>query len=195
MLIFGHLGIGSKIVSPWASQLPRRWLLLGTLLPDLIDKSVYYGMSLATGLKGAELGLISGTRTFGHTAGLMMAMSLVAWSRRSQMVAALALGAATHLALDGVFDALRGRDVAETLYPALWWPLASLQFPVLDTRGISEHLWSSMHPTIVGGEIAGALLLFWDFWKSSHRPEILKFVRARRELRPRSARKPRAPIT
>lgn len=183
MFIFGHLGLGSKLVSPWAARLPRRWLLLGTLLPDLIDKPIYYGLSWLEGTRGAELGLISGTRTFGHTVALLLVIAIGAYFRRSPATAALALGMATHLALDGVFDSLRGIEVATSLLPAMLWPFLGRGFPVAQAEGLGQHLSSLREPVLLGGELAGALLLGWDYWKSSHRSELAAFLRERRELR------------
>ncbi len=183
MFVFGHLGLGSKLVSPWAARLPRRWLLLGTLLPDLIDKSLYYGRSWLEGARGAELGLISGTRTFGHTAALLLTIGIFAYFRRSPAAGALALGMATHLALDGVFDSLRGIVVASSLLPALLWPFTGAGFPVAQAEGLGDHLRSLRDPILLGGEGVGALLLGWDYWKSNHRAELAAFLRAKRELR------------
>jgi hypothetical protein len=39
MLPLAHLGIGSLLGRAWPFNLPFRWLLLGTLLPDLMDKA------------------------------------------------------------------------------------------------------------------------------------------------------------
>src|ERR1700733_5728748 len=100
MIFFGHLGIGLKTAQPFRRDLPLKPLLLGTLLPDLIDKTLYYGLSFATGRRGAELRLISGTRTFGHTILFTLALGAIAARRRSKTLAALALGSATHLFLD-----------------------------------------------------------------------------------------------
>ena len=54
MFIFGHLGIGSKMVYPWRKQITRGALLVGTVLPDLIDKPLYYGEALFIGLPVRE---------------------------------------------------------------------------------------------------------------------------------------------
>ena len=65
MFVFGHLGIGYKLASPWSRRLSKRLILLGTVLPDLIDKPVYYGLSWWTGKSGAALGLIDRARQVG----------------------------------------------------------------------------------------------------------------------------------
>ena len=51
MFFFGHLGAGSRLASPFSKGLPRGLLLLGTLLPDLIDKPLFYGLLFLRGLE------------------------------------------------------------------------------------------------------------------------------------------------
>ena len=97
MFVFGHVGIGSWLARPLARPGELRWLVLGTLLPDLLDKPLYYGLVLATSRRAADLGLISGTRTFGHT---LLAALLVLLAVRGRRGAMVALGMATHLLLD-----------------------------------------------------------------------------------------------
>ncbi|MBI5201898.1 MAG: metal-dependent hydrolase, partial [Elusimicrobia bacterium] len=41
MIFFGHLGLGDALAAPVRRGLPRRWVLLGTVLPDLLDKPLY----------------------------------------------------------------------------------------------------------------------------------------------------------
>ena len=139
MFFFGHMGIGSKLVAPWSKGLPRRWVLLGTLLPDLIDKPLYYGMALFTGRHGADLGLVSGTRTFGHTALFLLILSLIAILRSSKPLAALAVGVMTHLLLDNwVEHYFMGKVGADHL--ALFFPFLGFHFPVMPYGTFSEHL-------------------------------------------------------
>jgi hypothetical protein len=166
MFIFGHLGIGSKIVRPLGRALPQRWLLLGTVLPDLVDKPIYYGLSWTTHLHGAELGLISGTRTFGHTALFTLAIALAAYFRSSRVWAALALGAASHLLLDGVTDQFSPslRDIAGPA-SALLWPFTHQDFPIIPHPSLGHHLSVVSRPFILWAELGGALLLAWDLWR------------------------------
>src|SRR5262245_35432229 len=103
MFVLGHLGIGSWIAARRVRAGQRGWLLFGTRLPDLIDKPLYYALSLATGRHGRELGLISGTRTFGHTL-LLVAVLWILLPRRAGTP--LALGMLTHLGLDELGDLL-----------------------------------------------------------------------------------------
>jgi hypothetical protein len=170
MFVFGHLGIGSKLVSPVASGLPRRAILLGTLLPDLIDKPLYYGLSLATGRSGAELGLISGSRTFGHTALFLLALSFGALASRSRWLAALSLGVASHLLLDNVGEVFIHPPGGNLV--TLLWPFLGTAFPPYKFQSLGDHLSMFFHPFILGAEVVGLAILLWDEWKLRHRGEL-----------------------
>ncbi len=174
MFIFGHLGIGEAMVKPVGRTLPRRWLLLGTILPDLIDKPLYYGLRFATGLHGAELGLISGTRTFGHTGLFLLILAGIAWAKRSRVFAALALGVATHLLLDGLADIwIPYEPGTRTLVNALFFPFMGFAFPVIPYHYVGEHLRSIMRPMTWMCEILGLLMFSWENWKRRHSSEII----------------------
>lgn len=153
MFILGHLGIGRQLARPFARGLPVGWLLVGTLLPDLIDKPLYYT------LRALEISstLITGSRTFGHTGLLLIALATIAWITRSRAVAALAIGASTHLLLDNVLDRLIAADPQAVW--ALLWPAFDGRFPGPPATGLAAHLAHSFHPLVVGGELLGALFL------------------------------------
>ncbi len=78
MFVLGHLGIGKRLAAhPYRrfSRVDKRAFFVGALLPDLIDKPLYYGWSWLTGKHGAEAGLISGTHLFGHTGLFLLALA------------------------------------------------------------------------------------------------------------------------
>jgi membrane-bound metal-dependent hydrolase YbcI (DUF457 family) len=168
MFIFGHLGVGSKMVYPWRAQLPRAALLLGTVLPDLIDKPLYYGLVALVGREAAGQSLISGSRTFGHTLLLLLLVVLFAFLRKSWALAALAAGMATHHLIDLVGDPVQlsmgwvqpgpGPDG----FHALLWPLLGRGFPT-STTTIVGHGMKIINPWVVGGEIVGVCILLWDY--------------------------------
>ncbi len=97
MFLFGHLGIGERLGRLFTKPGTRAALLLGCLLPDLVDKPLYYGLVFATGKHAAELGLISGSRTVGHT--LLFAL-LCGALVRGPRGRALFAGMVSHLLLD-----------------------------------------------------------------------------------------------
>ena len=191
MFVFGHLGIGSKLVSPWSSGLPRRAILVGTILPDLIDKPLYLILTLATGKRGAELGLISGTRTLGHTAILLLLLAASAIIRRSKVLAALALGMATHLFLDNLSDHFLPVGHEPSALIAMTWPISSWSFQAMTPTAAG--FIAGFTPVIVGGEVVGLALLAWDQWKLAHEGEILEATQVRRRFfkRVKKARKTR----
>jgi hypothetical protein len=162
LFVLGHLGIGSFLAARRVRAEQLAWLLFGTLLPDLIDKPLYYFFLLLTGRRGAEVGLISGTRTFGHTA-LLLALLWLVLPRR--IGTPLFLGMATHLFLDelgdvvgALFPALVTRPQPPTI-SALLFPLLGPHFPVSPFRSALEHVRSLKNAWIVAGEIVGAALL------------------------------------
>lgn len=173
MFVLGHLGVGATLVQPWSAGLRRRWIFLGTLAPDLIDKPLYYGLSFSTGRSGADLGLVSGTRTFGHTAIVLLVIAgLAAW-RRSRVLAAVTLGAATHLFLDNLGDLFAEPKLpGERTVDVLLFPLLGARFPDLPFTGPGGHLLLLLQPYTIGGEIVGALLLGWMAWKHAHRRAV-----------------------
>src|SRR5689334_11888507 len=65
MFPLAHLGIGSSLARPFASKLQFRWILLGTLLPDLIDKPFYFALGLLEHYQTG--GWVPGKRGVAHT--------------------------------------------------------------------------------------------------------------------------------
>lgn len=167
MFPLGHLGIGWKIASPILKRksLPLFFFFLGTLFPDLLDKSLYYGLSFLTGKEGLELGLISGTRTFGHTIILCLAMSWIAWVKESPKIWALVLGVLTHLFLDHLGDQIQiwfdpNFQNEGMRFQALFWPLLGFQFPHTPFEGLKEHLGSGwFRPVLLFSEFLGLFFL------------------------------------
>ena len=158
MIFFGHLGIGDALAAPVRRGLPRGWVLLGTVLPDLIDKPLYYGLTLATGLRGAQLGIVQGTRSFGHTWALAGLVWAVGRARGSDKARALALGMATHPILDFAADYLMWGWKDACRGSAALWPLTGWRFPVSDLD-FTAHLGAELQPVLIGAEAVGLLLL------------------------------------
>lgn len=166
MFVFGHLGIGHKLASPWVGKsrraaLSHRWVLFGTLFPDLLDKAIYYIYSWSTHRRGAELGLISGTRTFGHTAVFLLGLSIIAFLKRSKLLVALSVGIATHLVLDNWADYIHNYSTIE----ALLFPFLGFRFPIIPFENVGDHLHSFLSPFFFATEGAGIFLLCWDYWR------------------------------
>lgn len=173
MFIFGHLGIGKKLAFPWRKSLDAKFLLLGCVLPDLIDKPLYHGLAFFFGHDAMRQSLISGTRTFGHTALLLLIVVAIAYFRRSRVFAAIGLGMATHLLIDNVGDRIQlflgliNGSSPNGLH-ALFWPLLGWQFPIYPAAFPSSisHLSTLRDPWIIFGELAGLSILIWDWYRS-----------------------------
>jgi hypothetical protein len=166
VFVFGHAGIGTAIASPRVPVDARslRCLFLGTLLPDFVDKPLYYALSFATGRTSADLGLISSTRTFGHT--LLFCLLLYVFLPRRDGVP-LAAGMITHLFLDemgDVFTLIVPRPGPPRPGPgtvaAILFPFLGPHFPILPFSSATEHVRALVDPYTLGGEVIGAVLIY-----------------------------------
>ncbi len=157
MLLFGHMGIGSRIVRPFSKDLPLFWIYLGTTLPDLIDKPLYYLFSRYTGLYGADLGLISGTRTFGHSGILLLLVTLVVFTGSTRFTA-LSLGMFTHVFLDVMGDSWELFDASATTQ-AMLFPLLGFKFYATPFQNMYEHWESKFTFTLISAEVIGLVLI------------------------------------
>ena len=164
MFIFGHLGIGKALARPWSRGFPAFAVLGGTLLPDLIDKPLYYAISAWTGLHGADIGLISGTRTIAHTGFFLALLMLIAWLGKKKWIAALALGVSTHLLLDCLGDRWLNPHQLSSALQALVFPYFGGQFGAAPFVDLGEHAQSMNQPYFWITELLGVALLFRERW-------------------------------
>jgi len=156
----GHLGIGKKIATRTYrtfSSAEKRAFFLGALLPDLIDKPLFY---IPFWLPHRRGDFLSGTHLFAHTALFLLVLVIVARLTQSRPVRALAIGVATHLLLDCVGLSLD--------HGTLLWPLFGWRFPVYPFRNFGHHLSMILNPVTLAGELLGAAILLWD-WRRSRR--------------------------
>ena len=161
MLFLGHLGIGYKLSAPFNKGLNLWWLFLGMLLPDLIDKPLYYAVLLLSGR--GHTGIISCTHVFGHTGLLLLFLVALAFVFRSKPLAAVVLGMVTHLLIDNLYEHFFYPG-ASSSFLALVFPLKGWRFADMPFESPRGHLASAaFNPYVVAGEIAGAFLLLWDF--------------------------------
>ena len=161
MFALGHLGIGKKLAAqPFRDFSPadRRAFFVGALLPDLIDKPLYYIPAWVTGKHGAAAGILSGTHLFAHTGLFLLMLTIAAVVTRSRPLRALAIGVATHFVLDFVGLSMNLRT--------LLWPLLGWRFPTYPFRSLGQHLGTLFSPITFIGEALGAAILWWDYRKS-----------------------------
>jgi hypothetical protein len=159
MFIFGHIGIGLKLAQPWSRGLSLRTLAIGTLLPDLIDKPLFYG----TRALGIQPEWLVGTRTLGHTGIFLLLLLGTSWIRRSRTGAALSLGMATHFVLDALSDRLHHSADLSALQ-ALLFPFRGFFFSPIPYSVATEHAHSLLNPVTLTAEAIGLFALGWELW-------------------------------
>ena len=128
-------------------------LALGMLLPDIIDKPLYYAR---------VSDVISCTRTFGHSGLLWMALLLFGWAMGRRWPIALALGMITHIILDFTLDFLSGNDPRVT-WLALTWPLHGAQFGTVYIGSLAEHTTRLINVWMIVAELVGLGLVIRDY--------------------------------
>ena len=161
MFVLGHLGLGKAIaVLPYRrfSAVERRAFFMGALLPDLIDKPLFYLPLWLTGGRGVAAKVLSGTHLYAHTGLFLLALVIAARITRSSPLHALAIGVATHFVLDCV-----GLSMG---LGTLLWPFLGWHFPAYPFRSLGQHLGTILHPVTLAGELLGAAVLGWDYWKA-----------------------------
>jgi inner membrane protein len=166
MLLFGHLGItlgaadivadAVKRKSTWFAALSRyldiRWLAVGSLLPDIIDKPVGQLIFKDTFNNG---------RIFSHTLFFLIVITAVGFylfkKYRQTWMIAFAAGTLAHLMLDEMWQ------MPQTLF----WPLLGFSFPSVDLEGWASNIWKLLFsdPHYYVPEIVGlAVLLVFGIW-------------------------------
>ncbi|MGQ0797580.1 MAG: metal-dependent hydrolase [Methanobacteriota archaeon] len=140
MYLLGHLGIGLGIAwfASTKAKMPidYRLILLGAILPDLIDKPLGYALGLES-------------RLWAHTLvflGMILGFGAIP---RVRVLLALGIGVATHILLDRMWN---------NPY-VLLWPALGSAFPPdgVNLWNIVSVLWQD--PVVLGGELVGASIL------------------------------------
>jgi len=152
MFILGHVGIGRTVTRPWSWRLPVVPFIAGALLPDVIDKPLYYSHVFAS---------ITCTRTVAHTGLFAAAVCAIALIRRSPAATAVALGLASHLLLDCSMDVMSTEPKSAII--ALGWPLAHRTFASFGFRSPVEHLRHLWNIPVLVTELMGVALIAWEF--------------------------------
>lgn len=166
----GHLGIGAAIVRPVTKKLSLKWVLIGTLLPDLIDKPIYAFFRFSTGRCGADIGLISSTRTFAHTGLFCLALFVTSFLVRSSKSRALGWGVVSHLMLDQVVDSFGWYGHSPTGPSALTWPFLNTSFYAANC-GEELPIWHRyLLPGVWSTELIGLLVLVYLAYASMREP-------------------------
>jgi len=164
MFPLGHVGIGTQIVPPRIrEQLRWRWLVLGCVLPDVVDKPLYLGAMLLRRAGEDHLDLLRGSRLFGHTLFFLALLVVAAAFLRSAPLRAVSWGVATHLVLDLVPDFAAGFFFQFRTW--LFWPLFGWGFPPA-YGGRLVHGIDREYATYIAGDLLGAALLVRQYVRS-----------------------------
>ena len=150
-------------------RLDLRILLVGSLLPDIIDKPLGHILFRE---------YLSSGRTFTHTLLFTILIALgglfLRYRTGKTWLLALAIGTFAHPILDEMW-----------LQPwriTLLWPLYNLEFPKAELTGWAGNLWDALlhEPAVYIPEIIGAaviILLLWTLLRNGRLPGFLKHGR------------------
>lgn len=163
MLILGHTGIGAQLVSFFSkrdSKIPLLWVCVGSLFPDILDKSLFYFTT----------GWVSSAREWGHTLLFSLILVTTSFLYRNPILRAFALGCLTHVVLDVASDMAwcisQGIPLSEKFAPGseqsirLLWPLMGTEFPPHPFHDFSEHATTLTRWHLLVSEGLGAFFLF-----------------------------------
>jgi hypothetical protein len=157
LFVLGHVGIGPRLLFGLQRRLPARWLIAGCLLPDLIDKPLFYALLWT---RGTPHPLITGSRSIGHSGLFLIVLALAALISRRAEAWALAAGVVTHLLLDVGGELLTGARSDSSIWIAILFPALGWRFPVAHFDTLLEHLRLSAESLyVLAGEIVGGALL------------------------------------
>lgn len=163
MFPFAHFGIGTAVTRAVSNKLPFRWILLGTMLPDFIDKPVFFILGSIKYFQ--RLGWEPGKRGFAHTLIFFLILIGIARFRRSPAWYALAMGVLTHQILDIVSKSFGGDFSPFGGFQVFLWPFLGWAFPTLSY---------GMHGMMIWGlEAVGIGLLVGQFAVKRFRPKAV----------------------
>lgn len=153
----GHMGLtvalGRMVLHQKSKVLDYRVLLLGSMLPDFIDKPIGLALTIE-GRNVAHTLLFAVTLTLGLTLLLLSRRLGPAGSQRLTLLWPLSLGVWTHLLLDRMWE----------MPHTVLWPFLGWGFPhaTLDLQAL---LLSLYDPYVLSGELLGLSTLLLIFWR------------------------------
>jgi inner membrane protein len=156
-------GIASRFAS-LVNRIDMRLLIIGSLLPDIIDKPVGVFLFRDT---------FSNGRIFSHTLLFFILITLgglyLYWKRNTLWLLVLSFGTFVHLILDQMW-----------LEPRTFlWPLYGFSFPRMD---ITNWTWDILYelltyPPVWIPELAGAVIVGYFIWLLARRGNLYAFIR------------------
>jgi inner membrane protein len=166
MIFFGHIGITLLLVfllfGFLKEKIDYRFLVVGSILPDLIDKPIGHYLFYSTFMNG---------RIFAHTVLFVLLLTIVAFGfeRRYRFtgVSVLAIGALAHIVEDQMW-----RAPSTALWPLMGW-----QFPKLDLQNYTGYIFDELlhDPGAYVPEIIGIVIIAWFIYRFElYSPEKIK---------------------
>ena len=161
MLLFGHMGIGYKLSQLIKTKIKPslKGILIGSLLPDIIDKPLYFILVCVTGRQGEELGFINGTRTFAHTGLFFMILFILTFYKRNIFFICIVIGQFTHLLLDCLSTYILWPDKFINFFIVFFWPLLGIRFPPTELKNFHDAEMYYLNPFLIGFEVIGIVCL------------------------------------
>jgi len=141
-----------------------RFLVIGSMLPDIIDKPIGLYIFRET---------FSNGRIFSHTLLFLVLVTVVGlmlkrYSGKTWGLA-LSIGTILHLILDQMWQ------TPETLF----WPIFGVAFEKIETTDWVGNIFYALltKPSVYVPEIIGLIVLGWFGWELLHRGDIIRFVK------------------
>lgn len=146
------------------NRIDIRFLLIGSLLPDIIDKLIGQVLFRETFGNG---------RIFSHTLLFIILVTVIGllfyrYNRKTWLLV-LSFGTFIHLILDEMWRAPR----------TLLWPILGLSFESIDITGWAANIWHALftEPAVYVPELIGVLILIWFTWMLIYTRKTYVFVR------------------
>ena len=147
--------------------LDYRWLLFGSILPDIIDKP------LGTWLLRESL---NNGKVFFHTLLFLIIVSIVGVSlylfKKNWIMLSIAIGCLAHLCLDEMWK-----------YPQTFlWPLPGFDFKNVNTSHWVQKIWESLfvNPAVYIPELIGFVLMACFFFVLIRHRKLYEFIKTGR---------------
>ncbi len=158
-----RLGSSASFFRSLANRMDIRFLLIGSILPDIIDKPVGLYIFRET---------FSSGRIFSHTILFLVLVTIVGLILRRNSGKtwglALSIGTFLHLMLDQMWQAPK----------TLFWPIFGIAFERIETTYWLGNIFYALlkKPDVYVPEIIGFIVLVWFAWELRHRRAIIGFL-------------------
>ena len=164
MYPIAHVGIGSLIILKShfkkCTGIKLTPLFFGTLLPDLIDKPIFYFGKYLQVFNYSVLPA-AGSRNYSHTILFSTIFFGISARLRSKVLLAISLGVISHQLIDVLSDIIIAWDIKAIPLKLIFWPLYGTGFQKASFANFSEHLKFWVSPYELIGEAVGLICLIY----------------------------------